>query len=110
MQTNLEQVTEMIRTLPIEDLGKLREVISEEEQAKCEKQKQLQVDIERYKKTDKWLAENREKYMNQWVCLDGDKLIAHGEDGRKVYQQAKEIGIKVPFMHHIVEESDWGGW
>ena len=63
------------------------------------------------KKIDKWLRANREKYMNQWVCLDSDKLIAHGLDGRKVYKQAKEKGIEVPFMHHIVEEKySFGGW
>ena len=111
MQANLEQVTEMIRTLPIKDLGKLREVISEEVQAKCEKQKQLQADIERYKKTDKWLSENREKYMNQWVCLYGDELIAHGTDALEVDRQAKEAGIEAPFLEHIVEEKyPFGGW
>ncbi|MEP7038351.1 MAG: DUF5678 domain-containing protein, partial [Acidobacteriota bacterium] len=84
--------------------------LNAEENSKREKQKQLQADIERLKKTDNWLRENREKYMNQWVCLDGDKLIAHGEDGQKVYRQAKEKRIEVPFMHHFVKETDWGGW
>ncbi len=31
MQANLEQVTTLIRALPLEDLGKLREVIDEEQ-------------------------------------------------------------------------------
>ena len=34
MQTNLEQVTNLIHTLPLEDLSKLREVIDLEEQTK----------------------------------------------------------------------------
>lgn len=104
MQSNLEQVTEMIRHLPVEDLGKLREVIDEEEKAKLERKEQTNWQIERYKKARKWLDENGEKYMNKWVCLEGDKLIAVDDDGRTVYQQALEAGIKSPFIHHIVEE------
>jgi len=48
--------------------------------------------------------------MNQWVCLEGDQLIAHGADGLEVHCKAKEVGIKIPFVHHIVPEVDWGGW
>ena len=115
MQTNLEQVTEMIRHLPVEDLGKLREVIDEQERQKKskneEKQAHLKNDLERYKKARKWINENTEKYMNKWVCLEGDELIAVDDDGRTVYQTAKEKGIKAPFIHHIVDESlPFGGW
>lgn len=107
MQINLEQAIEIIRALPVEDYGKLREVIDEEEQAKqtkTEKKIRVAQDIERYKKTEKWLAENREKYMNQWVCLYGDELIAHGADALEVDRQARKKGIEAPFLEHIVEE------
>jgi len=111
MQTNIEQVATMIRALPLEDFGKLREVVDLEEQAKREKEEKSNWRIERYKKARKWLDENSEKYMNQWVCLEGDKLIAHSADGRDLYQKAKEIGIEIPFIHHIVEEKyPFGGW
>jgi Family of unknown function (DUF5678) len=104
MQTNLEQAIEIIRALPVEDYGKLREVINEEEQAKRDSGKKSNWQIERYKKARKWLDENSEKYMNQWVCLEGDRLIAHSADGRELYQKAKDAGIEIPFIHHIVEE------
>ncbi len=108
MQTNLEQVTTLIRTLPLKDLGKVREVIDETEREKKsideEKEARLKYRLERYKKAQKWLDENSEKYMNKWVCLEGDKLIAVDDDGRTVYQTAKEAGIVIPFIHHIVEE------
>lgn len=107
MQTNLEQVTEMIRALPVEDYDKLREVIDEQEKAKLGKKEKTNWQIERYKKARKWLDENGEKYMNQWVCLEGDKLIAHSEDGRDLYQKAKDAGIETPFIHHIVEEPEF---
>lgn len=111
MQTTLEQAIEIIRTLPVEDYNKLREAIDEEEEAKRQKDENLQRRLERYKKARKWLNENGGKYMNQWVCLEGDKLIAHGMDGLEVHRQAKKAGIESPFLHHIVDESlPFGGW
>lgn len=115
MQMNIEQVKSMIRALPLEDLSKLREVIEETEREKRTikggKQARLKYDLERYKKARKWINENSEKYMNKWVCLEGDELIAVDDDGRTVYQTAKEKGIKAPFIHHIVDESlPFGGW
>jgi hypothetical protein len=111
MQTNLERAIEIIRALPVEDYDKLRRVLDEEEQAKRKKDEQLQYRLERYKKAQKWLEKHSREYMNQWVCLEGDKLIAVGEDGRSVYQKAKEAGIEIPFIHRIVEEKyPFGGW
>lgn len=104
MQTSLEQVTVMIRGLPLEDLDKLRKAIDEEEQAKRNKVGKLNWRLERYKKARKWLDEHSEEYMNQWVCLEGDRLIANSADGRGIYQIAKDAGIESPFIHHIVEE------
>jgi len=112
MQTNIEQVATMIRALPLEDFGKLREVIDLEEQAKRQKEEKSNWRMERYKKARKWLDENGEKHLNKWVCLEGDRLIAVGDDGRAVYQKAREAGIKSPFIHYIEKEPEafWGGW
>lgn len=113
MQTNLEQVTEIIRTLPPEDFDRVRQVFDEEERKRRETNKKIELEkrIKTFKKAEKWLAENRENYMNEWVCLDGDKLIAHGTDALEVNRKAKEAGIEIPFMEHIVEEKHpFGGW
>lgn len=112
MQTNLEQAIEIIKTLSLEDYDKIRKVLDAEEESKRVKKERSNWQIERYKKARKWLDEHSQEYMNQWVCLEGDQLIAHSKDGREVYQKAKEAGIKIPFVHHIVEESQayWGGW
>lgn len=111
MQTNLEQAIEIIKTLPPEDYDKLRAAIDEQEHAKYIKDEKLQYRLERFKKAQKWLDENSEKYMNQWVCLEGDRLIAHSADGKDLYQKAKDAGIEIPFIHHIIEEKyPFGGW
>lgn len=112
MQTNIEQVVTMIRALPLEDLDKLGEVINEERQAKRGKDERLRKELEDYAKAKKWIEEHREEYLNQWVCLEGDRLIAHGTDGREVYRTAQEAGIEIPFMKRVIEEPEAfvGGW
>ena len=114
MQTNLEQMIEGVRTLPFEDLNRLREVIDEETSRKKidpAKKVKLQEEIAKFKKSEKWLAENREKYINEWVCLEGDELIAHGTDALEVDRKARNAGIEAPFLEHIVEEKyPFGGW
>ena len=117
MQTDIEQVAGMIRALPLEDFDKLREVVNETEREKRstggeEKESREKYDLEKYTDALKWIAENGEKYMNKWVCLNGGELIAHGDDGRKVYQTAAAKGIKAPFIHYVEKEPEayWGGW
>ena len=53
MQTNLEQVTTLIRALPLEDYDKVREVLDEAEQAKRGKEKKVHWQVARYKKARK---------------------------------------------------------
>lgn len=114
MQANLEQAIEIIKTLPPEDFRRLDEWFEEQKrqdkQAR-EKEHNLKAELEQYKKARKWINENGEKYMNEWVCLEGDRLIAHGADGLEVHHKAKESGVKSPFLHRITDESlPFGGW
>ncbi|MCY7348892.1 MAG: DUF5678 domain-containing protein [Pyrinomonadaceae bacterium] len=114
MQVNFEQAIEIIKTLPPEDFRRLDEWIEErkrEERQAQVKEQTLKAELEIYKKARKWINENSEKYMNQWVCLEGDELIAHGADGLEVHKEAVAKGIEAPFLHHIVDESlPFGGW
>ncbi|MGO9256733.1 MAG: DUF5678 domain-containing protein [Bryobacteraceae bacterium] len=52
----------------------------------------------------KWIAEHRAEYPDQWVSVEGDRLIAAEPDGLKVYQAAKAEGIESPFIVHILPE------
>ncbi|MBX3288658.1 MAG: hypothetical protein KF855_04865 [Acidobacteria bacterium] len=114
MQTDLEQMTNMIRSLPVEDLDKLGKLIEEERRAKSRYENgdsYVQEKIEKYKKARKWINEHTQEYMGEWVCLEDDQLIAHGKDGLEVHRKAKEAGIKAPFLHHVIDESlPFGGW
>jgi hypothetical protein len=113
MQANLEEAKQVVMQLPSEDFEKFNEWFESQKQKKSKhaaKEARLKLQIERFKKAQEWIRQNREKYMNQWVCLVGDELIVYGEDALEVDRKAREAGIEVPYLEHIVEESDWGGW
>lgn len=113
-QTTLTQVIEAALALPLEDQRRLRERLEVQERRLNEtrqREERFKSDEDRHKKIDQWLRENRLKYVGQWVALDEDRLISHGTDGRKVFEEAKAAGVKVPFLEHIVEEKyPFGGW
>ena len=113
MQTNLEQAKQAVLHLPNEESKKFDEWYETQKRKKItnEEREKLKIyQVERYKKARKWLDEHGAEYMNQWVCLEGDELIAQGDDAVKVHKIAKERGIATPFVHHIVPEVDMGGW
>ena len=59
-----------------------------------------------------WIEEHREEFLEQWVALDGARLVAHGIDARTVYDQAREQGVTSPYLVHVVPKVDAyvGGW
>lgn len=59
----------------------------------------------------RWLRANEEAYRGQWVALDGERLLAHGKDGRAVSKAARDSGIKAPFLAFVEDEPlPWAGW
>ncbi len=113
MQHTANEVIETIRTLPIQEKAKVYEWLDEEKRESAQKirmRENANEQLARFRKAQEWVMKNREKYLNQWVCLDGDKLIAHGIDALEVHRMAKEAGIEIPYLEQVVEEEDWGGW
>ena len=51
-----------------------------------------------------WIKDNRSKYADQWVVVEGDCLIAADADAHKVFAAAKAAGIEVPFLVHVLPE------
>ena len=52
----------------------------------------------------RWIHQNRTAYADQWVALEGDRLIAADSDGLKVYRAAKDAGIRSPFVVHVLPD------
>jgi hypothetical protein len=60
-----------------------------------------------------WIKQNRAKYADQWVVVEGDRLIAADADGHKAFTAAKAAGIEVPFLVHVLPEEPFPfvpGW
>ena len=106
---SVDEIVEAIHNLPSGEREKIRRTLEKE---RLEKQKEVEEQVRRFRAAEKWLKEHRAEYLGQWVCLYGDKLIAHGEDGKKVFQLAKEKGIKSPYLVRVIEEPEnfVGAW
>jgi Family of unknown function (DUF5678) len=52
----------------------------------------------------KWIDENRAAYANQWVAVEGDRLVSADPDPLKVFAAAKAQRIRSPFVVHVLPE------
>lgn len=55
----------------------------------------------------KWIEEHRDAYSDQWVAVEGDRLVAADGDALKVFAAAKAEGIQSPFVVHIVPKDPY---
>lgn len=65
-----------------------------------------------FSKSREWLKAHRHEYIEQWIVLDGDRLIGAGDDPRPIVAQARAEGVKMPFVELIRDTSEpfMGGW
>lgn len=59
-----------------------------------------------------WIAAHWREYAGEWVLLDGDRLIAHGDDPLPFKELCRSEGIEVPFLVHLPKDDTpfTGGW
>ena len=60
-----------------------------------------------------WIAKPDMQYVNQWVALDGDRVVSHGPDAKTVVAEARATGTTSPFLHFVAEphpDSLFVGW
>ena len=60
----------------------------------------------------RWLKEQGNHFVNEWVALDGDRLVSHGFDAKSVYDEARAAGVVRPFFVRVTKPDDLplGGW
>jgi len=106
MTPNFEQAIEIVKALPKDEREKVRKWLDEHQD-----EPQNSIDDEKFRRALKWIEDHKEEFDGQWVCLDGDKLIAHGKDAKSVYDEARAKGISTPFMERVkAKVLPWGGW
>jgi hypothetical protein len=52
----------------------------------------------------RWLDANRKAYADQWVAIEGDRLVAANVDPLQVFSAAKAAGIPTPFVVQVLAE------
>ena len=114
MQVNLEQVISDVRALLPDDQERLRQWLDEQAARSTrerQRQEKFEAEAEQARQIFQWLEENGSQYLGQWVALDGCQLIAHGNNAKEVYEQAKAAGVKAPLVHFLeAEKLPFGGW
>jgi Family of unknown function (DUF5678) len=111
--TTFEHAKEFVQALLPEDKQRLRQWLFEEERRQngcaASSAPQSMPDFER---EQRWLSEHQREYVGQWVALDGDRLLSHGEDLNRVFDEARAQGVNAPFTAFIEDPNQpWtGGW
>lgn len=59
-----------------------------------------------------WLEEHAHEFVNKWVALNGDTLIAFGETSQEVYAAADAAAIERPFVVQVEDPNGlpFAGW
>ena len=111
--STFEQALAIVQSLPLEDKQRLRQWLIEEElklavqsgadgaQSALHREREMQ-----------WLTEHEAEYAGQWLALDGDHLLSHGEDPHKVRAEARAMGVETPFVVFSENPDEFftGGW
>ena len=110
MPTTLEQVIEVVNSLPYQDREKLRKWLEKQEKSAI---------VERTTNQNRmdWIKANREKYARQYVALieneQGEiKLVGTGKTQKEAKESALTNGAQNPFITFFYSENDvpFGGW
>ena len=59
-----------------------------------------------------WIKDHGRGYAGQWVALEGERLLAHGEKLKSVLQASHAQGVELPLVVHFSAEPElpFGGW
>ncbi len=112
MISTAEEIIVSIRSLPEFEREKVFQLVEAEKKIGFKNGGDSKLKDEKFKLSLKWIHEHCQEYDGQWVALDGELLLAHGFDGRKVHSEAQTKGVKMPLIHRvsIKETMPFGGW
>jgi hypothetical protein len=103
----LEQIIEEVKKLPTEEKLRLRAALERLTTNGDELSPNRTREAERA-----WLEAHGDAYVEQWVVLEADQLVAHGAEARIVYNEARAKGISTPYLVHVTPKAEpyVGGW
>jgi Family of unknown function (DUF5678) len=100
----VERILEEVKRLTADEQRELREALAREPQPAPA--------YDTHERERAWIESHRDEYFDQWVALDGDRLLAHGTDAREVYLAARAAGVVVPYVERVKPNDGlpFGGW
>lgn len=106
-----EQLIENIRTLPAREREKFFHLMDAERTNGHSNDEEQSRRNDRFRKAQQWIQDHKVEYDGEFVLLEGDVLLGHGNDPQALYADARRQGIKSPFVERIKDrELPFGGW
>lgn len=101
-----ETLFNQITSLPVNEKIKLRDLLDEELKNPVEPANGVKfvkpIPMPDPEPNRRWMIEHAHEYGGQWVALDGDRLIAHGENAEEVFAAARADGAYLPLVTFIL--------
>jgi Family of unknown function (DUF5678) len=104
-QTADETLLNQISSLPISEKVKLRALIDDQLKYPAGATNGVKfvkpIPVPDPEPSMRWMNEHAHEYGGQWVALDGDRLISHGENAEEVFAAADADGAYLPLATYI---------
>ncbi len=98
----VEQILEEITALPAREQFRLRILLDQQPRKKEPLAKFVDpIPVPDQRPAMQWLADHSHEYPDQWVVLDGDRLIAHSADYEEIRAAAKASGVYLPMITFV---------
>ncbi len=98
----VEKILEEIIALPANEQAWLRQLMDQQPRKKEPLGKFVDpIPVPDQRPAMQWLANHSHEYPDQWVALDGDRLIAHGANYQEVSAAAKASGVYLPMITFV---------
>ncbi len=97
-------LTDKLRTKEADDHGTTAEGKSLDEpvvQATIEATIEAAIKYRDRSLENQWLEQHGREYIDQWVLLEGERLITHSSDALEVFAAAQAAGIEIPYIVHV---------
>lgn len=108
MSENMENILKQISQLPSDEQRKLQQILAAQQpRTKLPLDQRVPPQpVPNSEREMKWLREHAREYANQWVALDGERLIAHGTDAGEVYAAAEADGARLPMVTFVEDPNN----
>lgn len=102
VSANVSSILQQIAALNVDEVAELRAQLESQAAtgSNSASQPQLQSDPQD-EAAFKWINEHGHEYPDQWLALDGDRLLAHGSDLAEVAAAARAAGVGFPLLHLV---------